>query len=92
MAEDQRSLWSDIKLNILDKGWRGDITEGDTRGYEKKQIKKIYRHYVNGDVMKLKPWHLKRPRLMDTLILLIGLKIIKRSISLNLFRRLFNVQ
>ena len=40
MAEDQRSLWSDIKLNILDKGWRGDLTEGDTRGFDKKQIKK----------------------------------------------------
>jgi len=40
MAEDQRSLWSDIKLNILDKGWRGDLTEGDPRGFGKKQINK----------------------------------------------------
>ena len=40
MAEDKRSLWSDIKLNILDKGWKADLTKGDDRGYEKKQIKK----------------------------------------------------
>ena len=39
MAEDKRTLWSDIKLNILDKGWKGEVA-GDTRGYGKKEIKK----------------------------------------------------
>jgi hypothetical protein len=39
MAEDKRTLWSDIKLNILDKGLKGEVT-GDTRGYGKKEIKK----------------------------------------------------
>ena len=39
MAEDKRSLWSDIKLNILDKGWKGEVG-GDDRGYGKKEIKK----------------------------------------------------
>ena len=38
MAEDKRTLWSDIKLNILDKGWKGEVG-GDTRGYDKKAIK-----------------------------------------------------
>ena len=40
MAEDQRSLWSDIKLNILDKGWRGDITKGDKKRYSIKEALK----------------------------------------------------
>ena len=38
MAEDKRTLWSDIKLNILDKGWKGEVG-GDPRGYGKKEIK-----------------------------------------------------
>ena len=38
MAEDKRTLWSDIKLNILDKGLKGEVA-GDTRGYGKKEIK-----------------------------------------------------
>ena len=42
MAEDKRTLWSDIKLNILDKGWKGEVA-GDTRGYGKKEIKKDLR-------------------------------------------------
>ena len=42
MAEDKRSLWSDIKLNILDKGWKGEVG-GDDRGYGKKEIKKDLR-------------------------------------------------
>jgi len=40
MAEDKRTLWSDLKKNILDVGWKGDITQGDTQGYGKKEIKR----------------------------------------------------
>ena len=40
MAEDKRTLWGDIKLNIVDKGLKGEVA-GDTRGYGKKEIKKI---------------------------------------------------
>ena len=39
MAEDKRTLWGDIKLNIVDKGLKGEVG-GDTRGYGKKEIKK----------------------------------------------------
>jgi len=39
MAEDKRTLWSDIKKNILDVGLSGQVA-GDTRGYGKKEIKK----------------------------------------------------
>ena len=39
MAEDKRTLWSDLKKNIFGKGWKGDIAEGDTQGYGKKEIK-----------------------------------------------------
>jgi len=42
MAEDKRTLWGDIKLNILDKGLKGEVA-GDTRGYGKKEIKKDLR-------------------------------------------------
>ena len=42
MAEDQRTLWSDIKLNILDKGLKGEVA-GDKRGYGKKELKKELR-------------------------------------------------
>jgi len=40
MAEDKRTLWSDLKKNIIDVGIEGDIAKGDTRGYGKKEIKK----------------------------------------------------
>ena len=43
MAEDKRTLWSDLKKNIIDVGVSGDITHGDTRGYGKKEIKKDLR-------------------------------------------------
>jgi hypothetical protein len=33
MAEDKRTLWSDLKKNILDVGWKGDITKGDKKRY-----------------------------------------------------------
>ena len=33
MAEDKRTLWGDIKKNILDVGWKGDITKGDKKRY-----------------------------------------------------------
>jgi hypothetical protein len=38
MAEDKRTLWSDLKKNIFDVGLSGDVA-GDTRGYGKKEIK-----------------------------------------------------
>ena len=43
MAEDKRTLLSDLKKNILDVGLSGDITQGDTRGYGKKEIRKELR-------------------------------------------------
>jgi len=43
MAEDKRTLWSDLKKNIIDVGLSGDVTQGDTRGYGKKEIKKDLR-------------------------------------------------
>ena len=43
MAEDKRTLWSDIKKNIIDVGVKGDVTQGDPRGYDKKAIKKDLR-------------------------------------------------
>ena len=39
MAEDKRTLLGDIKLNLVDKGLKGEVA-GDTRGYGKKEIKK----------------------------------------------------
>ena len=42
MAEEKRTLWSDIKKNILDVGLSGQVA-GDTRGYGKKEIKKELR-------------------------------------------------
>ncbi len=39
MAEDKRTLWSDLKKNIFDVGLGGDVTQGDTRGYGKKEIR-----------------------------------------------------
>ena len=38
MAEDKRTLWSDLKKNIFDVGLSGEVA-GDTRGYGKKEIK-----------------------------------------------------
>jgi len=43
MAEDKRTLWSDIKKNIIDVGVKGDVTQGDPRGYDKKAIKEDLR-------------------------------------------------
>ena len=43
MAEDKRTLWSDIQKNIIDVGISGDVTQGDKRGYGKKEIKKDLR-------------------------------------------------
>ena len=43
MAEDKRTLWSDIQKNIIDVGLSGDVTQGDKRGYGKKEIKKDLR-------------------------------------------------
>ena len=43
MAEDKRTLWSDLKKNIFDVGLSGDVTKGDTRGYSKKEIRKDLR-------------------------------------------------
>ena len=42
MAEDKRTLWSDLKKNIFDVGLSGDVG-GDPRGYGKKEIKKELR-------------------------------------------------
>jgi hypothetical protein len=42
MAEDKRTLWSDLKKNIFDVGLSGKVG-GDTRGYGKKEIKKELR-------------------------------------------------
>ncbi|ANS05659.1 hypothetical protein [uncultured Mediterranean phage] len=39
MAEEKRTLWSDIKKNIIDVGVKGNITKGDPRSYGKKEIK-----------------------------------------------------
>ena len=38
MAEDKRTLWSDLKKNIFDVGLSGEVA-GDPRGYGKKEIK-----------------------------------------------------
>jgi len=43
MAEDKRTLLSDLKKNIFDVGLSGDVTQGDTRGYGKKEIRKDLR-------------------------------------------------
>ena len=43
MAEDKRTLLSDLKKNIFNVGLSGDVTQGDSRGYGKKQIKKDLR-------------------------------------------------
>jgi len=42
MAEDKRTLWSDLKKNIFDVGLSGKVGS-DTRGYGKKEIKKELR-------------------------------------------------
>ena len=37
MAEDKRTLWSDLKKNIFDVGLSGDVTQGDPRRLRKKR-------------------------------------------------------